>query len=286
MCGRRNIARIGAAYLLLALFLSLTLNLLSQDTTKNTLLEASFIKSEIDQKTGELSFNVVRIQNYSDRTISIQPILDLPKGWAMFSESFTDTVVPSNSAISLPFRFRTSSTAKSDIEHIISFKAFSAKDDILIESSFVVKLEAFHSWDVIIPEKRVFFYPRMNLAKFEIIIVNKGNTNEMISLDINPDSKVILEGLNVSDLKQDIRLASNSDTTLKFTATYIYSEERVFDVSKVQIHASDGEKKIFRAVLIEKYSDTYSPFEIDKNLAHEAEIGVRAFTKTMKYSLS
>ena len=279
MCGRRNIARIGAAYLLLALFLSFTLNLLSQDTTKNTLLEASFIKSEIDQKTGELSFNVVRIQNYSDRTISIQPILDLPEGWAMFSTSFADTIVPPNSAISLPFRFRTPSTAKSDIEHVIFFKAFSAKENILIESNFVVKLEAFHSWDVIIPEKRVFFYPKMNLARFEIIIVNKGNSNEIISLDINPDSKIILEGLGVSDLKQDISLASNSDTTLKFTATYVYSEERVFDVSKVQIHAYDDEKKIFRAVLIEKYSDTYSPFEIDRNLAHEAEIGVRAFTK-------
>jgi hypothetical protein len=266
--------------LLLALFLSLTLDSSSQENYKGELLKASFVKSEIFQKAGELSFNVVRIYNYSDNAINILPILDVPDGWAIFSSAFTDTVIPPNSDISLPFRFRTPSTAKSDIEHIVSFKALSANKNIFIESSFVVKLESFHNWDVIIPEKRVFFYPRMNLARFDIIIVNNGNTNELISLDIKPDSKIKLECLSSSDFRPEINLAPNSDTTLCFTAAYVYSEDRVFDVSKVQIHATDGKIKIFRAVLIEKYSDTYAPFEIDRNLAHETEAGVRTFSKS------
>ena len=266
-------------YLLLTLFVFISLKLFAQQSNKKAVLEASFIKPTILQKTGELSFNVVVIKNYSDSSIRILPILDIPNGWAMFSTSFKDTIVPPNSEISLPFRFRTPAKAKSNIEHNISFKAFSSKDNILIESSCIVKLEAFHSWDVIIPEKRVFFYPRMNLARFEIVIVNNGNTDEIISLEIKPDSKIVLEGISVSDLNQDIILGSNSDTTLKFTASYVYSEDRVFDVSKVQIYAVSDDKKIFRAVLIEKYSDTYAPFEIDRNLSNEAEIGVRTFSK-------
>lgn len=276
---RRNTNRNTATYVLLALTVFLNLVSFSQEVIQNTIIEASFIKPVIQQKTGELSFNVVRIKNYSDSAISILPILDLPEGWAMFSTAFKDTIIPPNSEISLPFRFRTPSIAKSNIEHKISFKAFSAKKNILIESSFVVNLDAFHSWDIIIPKKRVFFYPRMNLAQFEIVIVNNGNTNEIISLDINPDSKIILEGISASDFKQEINLASNSDTTLKFTATYVYSEDRVFDICKVQIHAATEEKKIFRAVLLEKYSDTYAPFDIDKTLAHEAEVGIRTFSK-------
>lgn len=279
MYGRKNTNRNTATYLLLTLFVFINLNVFSQEVNRNIVLEASFIVPLIQQKTGELSFNVVCIKNYSDSAIRILPILDLPDGWVMFSTSFKDTIVPPNSEISLPFRFRTPAIAKSNIEHRISFKALSAKKKMLIESSCIVKLKAFHSWDVLIPKKRVFFYPRMNLARFDIVIVNNGNTSEIISLEIKPDSKIVLEGISASDFKQEINLASNSDTTLKFTATYIYSEDRVFDVSKVQIYASVEEKKIFRAVLIEKYSDTYAPFEIDRNLANEAEIGVRTFSR-------
>lgn len=276
---RKNTNRNTATYLLLTLLVFINLKSFSQEANSSTVLEASFIVPLILQKTGKLSFNVVNIKNYSDSAIRILPILDLPDGWAMFSTSFKDTIVPPNSEISLPFRFRTPAIAESNIEHSISFKALSAKKKILIESSCIVKLKAFHSWDVLIPEKRVFFYPRMNLARFDIVIVNNGNTNEIISLEIKPDNKIVLEGISASDFKQEINLASNSDTTLKFTAIYVYSEDRVFDVSKVQIYASVEEKKIFRAVLIEKYSDTYSPFEIDRNLANEAEIGVRTFSR-------
>ncbi len=251
----------------------------SQKTNINSVLEASFILPQISQKTGELSFNVVEVKNNSDEAIRILPILDLPYGWVMFSTSFTDTIVPPNSKISLPFRFRTPTKAISNIEHTISFKALSAKDKILIEANCIVKLEAFHSWDVLIPEKRVFFYPRMNLTHFDIEVINNGNTDEIISLDIIPDSKILLEGINISDFRQEIQLGPNSDTTLRFTATYVYSEDRVFDVSKVQIHASVEDKKLFRAVLIEKYSDNYAPFEVDRNLAHETEFGVRTFSR-------
>ncbi len=277
----QNITQNTATSILLGILLLVNVIVYSQEinNTTNPLYDASFVIPEVLQKSGELSFNVVRIHNYSDSTIQIQPILDLPKGWAVFSTSFIDTIIPPKSEISLPFRFRTPTDARSNIEHEVEFKAMIAKKNILIESSFIVKLEAYHSWDVIIPNKRVFIYPRTNTANFEIIIVNNGNTNEIISLDINPDSKIILEGISASDFKQEINIAANSDTTLKFNATYTYSKDRVFDISKVQIYASNSDKKIFRAVIIEKYSDTYSPFDIDRNLPHEIEGGVRSFSK-------
>ena len=279
----KNNIRYVLSYFILALFLFSYHLALSQETNNNnSLYEASFVKPEILQKNGELSFNVVRINNNSDSAINIQPILDLPQGWAMFSTAFKDTIVPPHSQISLPFRFRTPVVAKSNIEYKIDFKAFYAKKKILIESNFIVKLEAFHSWDVVIPKKRIFFYPEMNTARFEIIIINKGNASELISLDVSPDSKITLEGINATGFRHEITLAPNSDTMLIFDASYTYDIDRVFDISKVQIHASSSDKKIYRAVLIEKYSDTYAPFEIDRNLAHETELGVRIFSNQEK----
>ncbi len=267
-----------AVFFLLIFFLAFSTKALSQETGK-LLYKASFVKPEIIQKSGELSFNVIKIVNHSDTAIRILPVLNFPKDWAMFSTSFSDTIIQPHSEISLPFRFRTSPTAKSNIEHEIQFKAIIAKKNILIESKFVVQLEAFHSWNVIIPVSRVFFYPRIDIARFEIIVVNSGNTTELISLELKPDSKITLEGLDISGFRQEIYLEPNSDTTLTFKVKYTYSEDRVFDISKVQIHASANDKKIFRAVILEKYSDAYAPFDINRNLNHETEVGIRNFSK-------
>ena len=279
MCEGNKISGPPGAFLMPIFFILISFATSAQSITNPPPLETSFVKNEIIQKKGALSFNVVRIRNNTDKPIAIRPILDIPEGWAIYTTSFVDTVVPAHTFIALPFRFKTSSTAKSTIKHLIRFKAFSAKNNILIENSFTVVLEKYHNWDVFIPDKRVFFYPRMNSAKFEVMVINNGNTNEHITLDIKPDAKITLESNNLSDFVQQIDLPPNSDTIINFEATYVYSENRVFDISKVNIYASTEEKKLFRSVIIEKYTDTYEPFKINYDLLNEAEVGVRTFLR-------
>ena len=141
-----------------------------------------FIKPEIFQKSGQLSFNVVRIRNLSDTAVRFKPILILPAGWMIFSAPFRDTIVLPNDSISLSFRFQLPEQVSAEIKHEIIFRAYSMRNKLLSESICMVHPEAFHDWDVIIPDKRVFFYPRTNLAEFEVALQNKGNTAEMISL--------------------------------------------------------------------------------------------------------
>ena len=283
MCKGNNTTRMLPALLMPLILLFIGFSCPAQSLNTSPPLEAFFVKNEVVQKKGALSFNVVRIQNNTNKPIAIQPILDLPEGWAMFSTFFKDTVVPAHATLSLPFRFRTSATAKSTIKHTIRFKAFSSRDNILIEKSFSVILEKYHNWDVLIPDKRVFFYPRMNSAKFDVVVMNNGNTNEHIILDIKPDVKINLESKNLSDFALSIDLPPNSDTTLNFEATYVYSENRVFDISKVKIYASTEDKKLFRSVIIEKYTDTYAPFKINNDLLNEAEVGARTFLKNSEF---
>ena len=251
----------------------------AQNNVNEEPIIVSFVKNEIIQNNGELSFNVVRIQNTSDYPIRIQPIIDLPEGWAIFSASMSDTVIQPNSTISLPFRYRTSDKSKSEVEHTISFKAHSSESNILAEKSFIVRLLAFHNWDIIIPDKRVFFYPELDNAWFSIILRNNGNTSENISVDLVIDRKISLEGIHGNNYFFTINLPANSDTTIRFNAIYSHIKDRVFDISKVQIHASSQDKKIYRAVILEKYSDTYAPFEVDRTLAHETEVGTRTFSQ-------
>jgi hypothetical protein len=250
----------------------------AQEPDIGELLSATFIKKEMWCQNGELSFNVVKITNSTDDTLKIRPVINLPEEWQLFSKSFTDTIIPAQNSISLPFRFRPSGSAKSEMEHIIQFKGLSLNRGTLIDASFSVKLQVNHNWNLEIPEKRVVFYPGMNICRFNIKLVNDGNTSENIKLRLQPTRRIVIENSSEDEPVFSINIPRQSDTTLSFTVSYRYDEDRVFDINKIQIHASNNDKTIIRAVILEKYSDTFAPFEVDKTLSHETELGMRTFS--------
>ena len=153
----------------------------------------------IYQKAGELSFNVVRIINNTDSAIRIKPLLDLPIGWAMFSTSFIDTTIHPDDSISLPFRLRIPDQASCDEKHLVTFRAYSEHNELLTEGGFFINAEPHHNWDIIIPENRIFFFPRVNLAQFSVQIKNIGNAREKISLSFSNDKRLTLIPLGAWD---------------------------------------------------------------------------------------
>ncbi len=243
-------------------------------------LEVAFVKEKIIVQNGDLSFNVVKIHNTGNLPVRIQPVLDMPNGWLKFSNAFHDTVLPANSTVSLPFRFKTKADSKSEIEHMVVFKAYNKDDNTIAETSFKVELQPFHNWDIIIPEKRVYFYPGIDVARFDIIIRNKGNTGELINIEITPDRNLTLVGYQGNSIVKDVYVPSSAEEIISLEAQYNNSDDRVFDINKVRVLAKAEDKKIFRSVILEKYSDEYAPFEVDKTLAHETEVGIRTFARS------
>ncbi|HEY9113526.1 MAG TPA: hypothetical protein VIN10_02425 [Bacteroidales bacterium] len=241
----------------------------------NNSLQSYFIKSELSQKSGELCFNVINIVNPTAQAIRIKTFLNKPEGWALYGTSIKDTVVPAGDTLRLPFRLKIANDASSDISYEVSFEAYSLSNQLLTKSNFTVNASVIRDWNVIVPTNRIFFYPRMNLAQFDVLVENKGNTQEIITLDFQIDKKIELENADGSSLNKVIYLAPHSDTVIKVKANYTFSEEKIFDLSKIQVSASSEEKQVNKSVFIEKYNDTYAPLHVDETLPHTAELGVR-----------
>jgi len=245
-------------------------------------LSVRFIKPEINQKAGELSFNIIRAVNHSDSAVRFKPILILPTDWVLFSNPYEDTLVNAHDSVSLIYRFKLPKEASSDIKYEVAFRAYSMKNTLLAENACHIFPEPAHNWEVITPDSRVFFYPRQNQTHFDLIVENKGNTGELINLNFTVDKKVDLTSTGKWQPGQPIQLNPFQDTTLNFDIKYISEENRVFDLNKIQIHAVSGDKMVTKAFMIEKYSDTYSPLMIDRSLPHQAEIGFRTFSRNNK----
>lgn len=251
--------------------------LIKAQTDSKTDLRAFFVKPELDVKVGELVFDVLKLSNHGDQDIRIKPVLNLPDGFGLYTTSFHDTLVPAHDSIMLPFRIRTSNKVDATKRYKISFLAFDENNTPLIEQILYIKPQIEHNWDVLIPNNKVAFYPKKNNGEFELLVTNKGNTSEVISIDIESDNELLLtspDGRTLST-QQNIFIEANRDTIIQFRAQYKSEANRVFDIKKVHVNAYTPEKKIYRALAIETYNDEYSPFYADYTLPNSIEGGIR-----------
>ncbi|NOY51740.1 MAG: hypothetical protein GXO88_14400, partial [Chlorobi bacterium] len=182
-------------------------------------------------------------------------------------------------SVSIPLRIKIPFSASSEINYKVELQLFTDENQLLSSRTFDVKTRPVHDWDVQVPQKRLYFFPGSDRLNFDIRIINNGNISDTISLDIIPDRKIKLIARDESDSPAYVVLGPHTDTTLYLTAIYYYNEERIFELSKIQIYAKANSKRIYRAVIIEKYSDNYDPFEIDMTLPHQLEAGFRTFNK-------
>ena len=241
-------------------------------------LSSSFKIQDIYQKTGQLSFNVVRIVNPTDSAVKIKPILILPEKWLVFNSLYQDTIIQAHDSIFLSLRFLIPIQANAETIHKIFFRGYASRDKgLLTECSFEVHPEAFHDWVIGYEQNRVFFYPGLNSAKLDLKVSNNGNVREDIRLQVQNDNRIILN--SDRDWKNGIIVSIEpfQDTVITFNLGYNSQVERVYDISKFQVNATAADKSLHRAIMIEKYADTYSPLFIDRGLPHEAEVGIRTF---------
>lgn len=241
-----------------------------------------FIKPEIFPGLGDLNFNIVRIVNHADSAIRIKPILVMPPKWNLFSNPYNDTLVKAHDSISLIYRFKLPDKVSSEISYDLSFRAYSSKNNLLSENICKIYPEPRHDWNITMPENRVFFSPRNDQTGFSVKVENKGNVGETIDLKINIDKKIDLTSTGSWQPGQPLVLEPFQDTVLNFDLEYSNKANPVFDLSKFQIDASTEDTLLRKPLMIEKYSDTYAPFVIDRSLPHQIEVGFRTFSKNDK----
>ena len=135
--------------------------------------KVSFLKPEIFAKSGDLSFNIIKVVNKADTATRFKPILILPPDWQLFSIPYNDTVVNAHDSVSLIYRFKLPDQVSSEVKYDVFFRAYSMKNDLLSENICQVFPETVHNWEITMPENRVFFYPRRDQASFSIRIENK-----------------------------------------------------------------------------------------------------------------
>ncbi|MDA3943225.1 MAG: hypothetical protein PF694_06755 [Bacteroidetes bacterium] len=242
-------------------------------------LQVSFVKPIIQHEAGRMSFNVLKIINPTSDSINLKVTPELSEQWTLVNQLAENYTVNPGDSLFIPVRFTVPLKLNTELKQTIVLGIFDQYNNLNRKADFALELPTIHQWELEVPEQRIRLFPRITQASFEIKLINNGNTAESIAIDIVKDKKLTLisNGQEISDLKFEMK--AFSDTTIPIQILYAYKKERVFDIAKIQFFASNGEQKVYRSVIAEKYTDNYAPFTIEQGLMHSTEVGMRTFSR-------
>ena len=252
-------------------------NLFPEDSIAKD-VEIKFVKFKTVHDIGESYFNVCKIKNKTNKILDLDFKLNIPAGWELLNSDvlFSRSIIPGGE-INIPLRITIPQNEVGGIAYVINMVA-STKEKEFYGASYVKILEI-SDWNIETTVNRVYFNELYNSEDFEILISNKGNSQQVINLKfrIGKNLKMLDSTTNYNIF---IPVRPYTDTLLTYTVTKIKKSEIVnYDPgnmrdSEIIVSAFDGQgnKKIryFRFFDLDnsfynRRNENYSPLNLNFN---------------------
>ena len=252
-------------------------NLFPEDSIAKD-VEIKFVKFKTVHGIGESYFNVCKIKNKTNKILDLDFKLNIPAGWELLNSDvlFSRSIIPGGE-INIPLRITKPQNEVGAIAYVINMVA-STKEKEFYGVSYVKILEV-SDWNIETTVNRVYFNELYNSEDFEILLSNKGNSQQVINLKfrIGKNLKMFDSTTNYNIF---IPVRPYTDTLLTYTVTKINKSEIVnYDPrnlrdSEIIVSAFDGQgnKKIryFRFFDLDnnfynRRNEDYSPLNLNFN---------------------
>lgn len=179
-------------------------------------LQVSFMREKQEIDPAASFFNVLRIENPTNRRLRFDVTFSLPAGWRLMGEAKQLVTVESGERRDIPIRAAASPDALGDIGYSVVaslkdnngkvFKNVYSFVNIPRSSQFVIKPKA----------RTIYFDPLTKFAKLGIEYYNRGNVNELIYTDIKLPGTTKMLGAPDNLYHKDFVLRARTDTTVYY----------------------------------------------------------------------
>ncbi len=198
---------------------------------KNNDITASFVKVTDSLKTSSLYFNILKISNNTNKAIIGNVTFNGPENWKIISFPSDQTVIQPGDSALIPIRVSPATDALGGISYIISgtFKTSTKQ----ISANSYLSLPSITKWDFSINKTQIYFTENSPNTSFQIHLSNKGNTSELIRVDLQFGKLLDLPISAGNEFVEYIPLPAYKDTTITHTITYqknlSYSDRNRFE---------------------------------------------------------
>ena len=240
-------------------------------------IELKFIKETDSIKSTDLYFNILKIWNNTTKPIVGNLKFNGPDKWTIISFPTDQTILVPGDTITVPLRVSPIANALGGISYIIGATFRSSQK--LVTTSAYVTLPSKAKWDFSVNKDNIYFTKHNPNTTFEIRLSNKGNTNELIKLDLeagkllkfqdNPDNS-FFQFVNLPAFKDTIVFHTvSTQERLNYTEKMRYennwressvkvtaSTEQIQKSSAIQIHT-------LNSIFVNQRAEASSPLNFD-----------------------
>ncbi len=204
-------------------------------------IEVEFLKKKVETEANETFFNVLKIKNPSERTLTFQANFSYPSDWSFMGDKNQRLTLAPNDSLLLPFRAATSLTAKGDIGYAIVASLTDLKGNTFKNEYSFVNVPKIQNLKFIPLNRIEYISPLEDNTEVKLLIANNGNTDEEVYVDLQFNSDLEIKGSVNNVYHQEHILKPYTDTIIQIPVTLAnsYYSTRQYHRIKATVSTAD-----------------------------------------------
>ncbi|MFH1321748.1 MAG: SPOR domain-containing protein, partial [Bacteroidota bacterium] len=179
-----------------------------------------FVKKKTLHSPDSLYFNVLKITNNTKKRLTGSVTINIPDSWKLISLSKKRINIAPGKSAYVPVRVALSRETKGGVAYVIN-ASFVTSDGLLLNSDCYISIPRITKWKIYAPKRVIYFAQQVEFEKLELNLENKGNSAELIKLELISGESLTMYGSKEGILVTSISLPPNSDTILTFSVKYL-----------------------------------------------------------------
>jgi hypothetical protein len=247
----------------------------------NNNIELSFYKGNDSIKSTDLYFNILKIKNTANQPTTGTLNIICPEGWKLISFISDQITINSHDSTIIPIRISPAANAIGGIAYITTANFRTSSQQV--SANTYLSLPKISKWTFSTNKTENYFTETSPSVNIDINLSNKGNTNELIKLDLQTGKLLTFTGeFKKSNSTDFIDLPAFKDTIIRRSINYQDNIKYIDKIkyknnwkeSAVNIKASTEDVQKTAAIQIQKLESNYynqrlqssSPLNLDYQL--------------------
>ncbi|HAN77029.1 MAG TPA: hypothetical protein DCQ31_04255 [Bacteroidales bacterium] len=229
-------------------------------------IEVEFMKHKIVAESAKTIFNILKVFNPQSKPLVVTIKLNLPENWSIIGNLEQEYTLDANSTLSVPVRIAVSKQASGAIGYAV-IATVSIKESKLQYNAYTyINIPKKTKLDFQLISRIGYFDSKTESTEFAYRLTNKGNINELISIEVNTSPFIEIKGEDNNVFTDLINLGPYKDTLILYQMfpTRILGVDRP-EVFQASINVVTPDTLIRSSMQFKELSNSYT------NLISESE---------------
>lgn len=222
-------------------------------------LEITFAQHYVTSSAKETFFNALKVKNAGNRTEVVTLNITVPQGWNVIGQDKREVTIEPQDSIYIPIRVAVGSDARGDIGYSVIASLTDSRGNTIKNEYCFVKIPRISGFRIKNIDRFRFIDPEKSTSSFSLTLENKGNRQELISITMEAEQDISIEG-GTNTFVKDVTLKEYNDTTVTFNVRLVNTVSFGKNMYKLNLRVSSQDTAYQQSVWLKKLESVFINF--------------------------